>query len=89
MAHVCLIEIFPAECEVHGYKVVGLAYREARGLIPEGLNVSQLKAKTQEMLADPESLEILRGEASALIHDPWIWAIERYRRCGPELEDEL
>lgn len=87
MAHVCLIEIFPAECEVYGYKVVGLAYREAQGLIPDGATASQIKAKTRELLTDSESVERLRDEASALIHDPWIWAIERYRRCGPELDD--
>lgn len=79
MSHLALTDIYPQECALHGYRVVGLAWRQALETMQEGETLGQLKARTRALLQDPQVLEQLRLVAAKMTagEDPWIWAIER------------
>ncbi|MCY1545158.1 hypothetical protein D9M68_810860 [compost metagenome] len=87
MSHLTLVDRYPTECETFGYKVVGLAERQALAELPASFTKSQLKANTRALLADPASLAVLRQAAALMTYDPWLWAIEREQRASAMRRD--
>ncbi|HEP9160460.1 TPA: hypothetical protein VDV10_004532 [Pseudomonas aeruginosa] len=79
MSHLALTDIYPLECARYGYRVVGLAWRQVLETTQKGETLGQLKARTRELLKDPQVVEQLRQVAAEIpaAQDPWIWAIER------------
>ncbi|MCY1377571.1 hypothetical protein D9M69_651530 [compost metagenome] len=81
MSHLTLVDRYPAECEAHGYLVVGLAERQALEMLPATSSKTELKANARALLSDPDALVALHQAADQMTYDPWGWAIERQQRA--------
>ncbi|SFP67514.1 hypothetical protein SAMN05216229_104268 [Geopseudomonas sagittaria] len=64
--HIALSDIYPDECERHGYRVVGLAQRRVIDTIPAGEPFRVIKERTRDLLQDPQNLELLRQAAAEM-----------------------
>ncbi len=82
MEHVSIEDIFPEACEVHGYMLVGLANRRAKAEATDRVTtLGAVHANTIALLANPEILEQLKAERSAMPadYDPWAYAVSKSR----------
>lgn len=85
MSHLCLVELYPAECAEHDYKVVGLANRAAEAEMPTATRI-EIQRRVRELLNNNSSLAKLRFDAQSLVNDPWRQGIERFYRCGHNVD---
>lgn len=82
MEPISIEDIFPEECALHGYKLVGTAYKICLDLsVPDLHTPGDIKEKTRGVLKYPENRRVFKTKLGTYpdSYDPWKMIVERRR----------